>query len=236
MKGISASAAEYEPAEAGWYVVGKGASTDGLKNCSWTEYLPDFRMTGTSDDEPDAVYQNYLGSWETDTLLLYEGDDFKFLYANGVWAYPNASGWGADITGQFDNLERGQYTNFVYGVYGNIQINSGYYKFTLDVFEDKGEVFIEIGYKFNNTDVPPIEQYEMYVVGSIASDAAVGWLGQYGKTMLPMHAEIVGDVVKYYSDVIYLVTTDAIKVYNAVNDHYYPGGLDNDFSPAADGY
>ena len=235
---VKASAAEGDepatPPASGWYVVGNGASEDGLKNCSWGEYLPDFRLTGEAEDS-----ENYLGTWETKTMLLYEGDQFKFLYANGTWQWPNDSGWGTDITGQFDNLADGQYTNFLNGGLGNIQINSGYsgyYKFTLDVFEDEGEVFIEISYKFNNTDVPPIEQYEMYVVGTIASLPDIGWPGQYEKTMLPMHAETVGDVVKYYSDVIYLVTTDEIKVYNAVNNLYYPSGINNNFSPAADGY
>ncbi len=91
--GVSAMAAEEEPkpvpAAQGWYIVGNGAGT--LSKCDWNNYVPEFKFEGEEAKEGTFTYKN---------VTLYEGDAFKVLYANGEWAWPSESGWGADVMAQ----------------------------------------------------------------------------------------------------------------------------------------
>ena len=255
LRGLTASAAEDpEPTypQSGWYELGNGNSQGSLGACSWTEYLPDFRLTGTSTDDPEAEYQNYLGTWTTKELLLYNNDQFKFLYESGKWAYPNDSGWGADIVADYSSLTGDAEGNFTDGGLGNIQVSatgSGYYIFTLTVAKDEtSPLGVKLTLEYKKTEaVDPIQEYRMYVVGSIESVPKLGWPGEEGKdsTLLYMTARWVKEtdeetgvtsvVKKYYSELIVFVTTDQVKVYNAADNLYYPSGVGNNQSPATAG-
>lgn len=253
---LSASAAEdFEPTypQSGWYELGNGASQGSLGACSWTEYLPDFRLTGTSADDPTAEYQNYLGRWQTKELLLYNNDQFKFLYESGKWEYPNDSGWGADIVADYYSLTGDAEGNFTDGGLGNIQVSatgSGYYIFTLVVERDTtSPLGVKLALTYEKTEpVDPIQEYRMYVVGKVASVPACGWPTEDGKdaTLLYMVERWVKEtdeetgetfiVKKYYSERIFFTTSDQIKVYNAADGHYYPGGVNNNQAPATNGW
>lgn len=248
---MSASAAEGDdptptPAPSGWYVMGNGAGEQGLKNCSWTEFKKDFRLEGVATDDV-----NYLGSWYTNKLALYQNDQFKFLYSDGTLVGPTAEdSWAAKNVADYFTISEADRANFLNGGLGNIQIAEGFegwYTFYLDVYETNGEVQKSLTYTYDDkTPLPSIEtHYEMYVVGSIASDSTVGWPGQEDKTMIemfPREVEVENEkgelvtVTKYYSHQIYFHTTDEIKVYNAIDNLYYPSGVDNNVSPPADGW
>ncbi len=253
---LSASAAEdFEPTypQSGWYELGNGNSQGSLGACSWTEYLPDFRLTGTSADDPEAEYQNYLGTWTTKELLLYNNDQFKFLYESGKWEYPNDSGWGADIVAGYYSLTGDAEGNFTDGGLGNIQVSatgSGYYIFILTVAKDEtSPLGVKLTLEYKKTEpVDPIQEYRMYVVGKIASVPACGWPSESGKDahLLSMGERWVKEtdketgktsiVKKYYSERIFFTTTDQIKVYNAADNLYYPSGVNNNKSPQSDGW
>ncbi len=249
---LSAGAAETPVVEPGWYVMGNGAGTEegvGLKNCSWTEFKSAYKLTGTplSGDEE---HENYLGTWETAKLALYEGDQFKFLYADGTLAGPNDDSWGVGFVGGFFEIPESLRDNFWDGGLGNIQIKEGYqgwYTFRVSAVMVQENVQITVSYIYDNiTPLPELETtYEMYVVGTIESFPEVGWPGQEGKTMLrmtPYEVQVKDEngemitVTKYYSESIYFRTTDEIKVYNAVDGAYYPSGVDNNKSPVEDGW
>lgn len=247
-RGMSASAAELDLAPAGWYVMGNGASRYGLKDCSWLEFKEDFLLTGTPEEEGE-VPENYLGTWETSNLALYAGDQFKVLYTNGAYEDSDAAGWKDGFSGDIYQIPTDLRGNFDYGVYGNIRIKEGYegwYTFYVGVYKVEDEVQIEITYIYDNTTpLPALEQYEMYVVGRIASvpelafpdDVVEGRGGSF--TLLPMTAHEVEEngelVVKYYSAAIYFITTDEIKVFNLVDSNYYPDGVENAVSPEEEG-
>ena len=251
---MSASAAEGEdptptPAASGWYVMGNGAGEQGLKNCSWTEYKADFRLTGTPEEEGETP-ANYLGTWSTKKLALYQNDQFKILYADGTLAGPNDASWGDGFVVGYYQIPETDRGNFLDGGLGNIQIAEhfdGWYTFHVEVYDDGEGVMFDVTYDYDTeTPLPPlVTTYEMYVVGSIASDSNVGWPGQADKTMIemfPREVEVEDEegnkitVTKYYSHQIYFHTTDEIKVYNAVDNLYYPSGVDNNVSPTAEGW
>ena len=234
-----ANAAEVDPtpAPAGWYILGNGASEQGLKNDSWTEFLPDFKLT--SEDSKDG----YSGTFTTSKLLLYPGDQLKFLYADGKVAYPNDTDWGDTIVGQYKNLLNGQDVELIEGGLGNIQVNNGHagwFTFTLYVTPE-GQIDIYVDY--SDQDVPEIKQFEMYVVGHIASIPHLGWPGETEDAdgnslyfnlapMKPYYVMENGEkVIKYYSEEIVFDTTDQIKVFNNVDKSYYPGGVADNVSP-----
>lgn len=86
----------------------------------------------------------------------------------------------------------------------------------------------------------------MYVVGHIASIPELGWPGEVTETgevldytLAPMEAYYVTEdgerVIKYYSKAIVFATTDEVKVFNDVDDLYYPSGIDNNKSPETAG-
>lgn len=74
--------------------------------------MVDFKFDG-----PEAK----VGTFTYKDVTLYEGDAFKVLYANGEWAWPSESGWGADVMAQFSNLATNADGYFVNGGLGNIQ-------------------------------------------------------------------------------------------------------------------
>ena len=243
-RGMSASAAEAAPAPSGWYVMGNGAGEQGLKNCSWTEYKADFRLTGTPEEEGETP-ANYLGTWSTKKLALYQNDQFKILYADGTLAGPNDASWGDGFVVGYYQIPETDRGNFLDGGLGNIQIAEhfdGWYTFHVEVYDDGEGVMFDVTYDYDTETPLPllVKTYEMYVVGSIANASDIGWPGQEGKTMLPMTPKEVEQegwtVTKYCSEPVYLLTTDEIKVFNEVNGSYYPGGVENNVAPTSDGW
>ena len=229
--GLTANAAELqeEPVASGWYVVGNGAGD--LADCSWQEYLADWRLTGTAKDEI-----NYLGVWETPELLLYQGDQFKLLYNNGEWETPDDSGWTEEVCAQFANIVGDTEGYFSDGGLGNIYANvSGYYTFTLTVQEE--EPILSISFTRSEKEVPPLVLYDMYIVGSIASVETCGWpdaIIAEGKTvedtcikMTETTVTVEGEEVTIWSATVVLGLEDQFKVYNTITGTYYPGGFDN---------
>ena len=221
-KGMSADAAESAAAPAaGWYVVGNGAGT--LSACSWTQYRPDFKLTQTEGTG------NYIGTFTTQDITLYGGDAFKLLYANGTWQWPNDSGWTPEYVGQFENLyDENAY--FVDGGLGNIQLvhgQDGVYNFMLSVYEMEGTVTTFITPTLVSKDVPPIAQEEMYVVGRLANYPTCNWPGSIDvKTSCP--ALTYDTATKKWTATLDLAVGDQFKVYNLVNNGYFPSGTNND--------
>ena len=250
--GMRASAAEADATDAGWYLLGNGAGS--LQGDSWTDWSKGIMLT--PDENDSHVFY-------ADELTLYAGDQFKFLYQTGDFETPNDSYWLEGYVGGFDQIDgdKGEEYAFIDGGLGNIQVNNGHdgiYSFVLTVTPGSGTVSSEDGkltlpaqsvsitYTLIRRLSPRVE-YDMYVVGSIASDESVGWPGETGKTMLKMYPRQVpvldaegnetGEyVTKYFSEAIKFETTDEIKVYNAFNNAYYPSGVNNNRSPDADGY
>lgn len=234
--GLTANAAEFqETHESGWYMVGNGIGD--LKNCSWQEYRSDWRLTGTAADEI-----NYLGVWETPELLLYQGDQFKLLYNNGEWEIPDDSGWTSEVCAQFENVkqdETAEEKDFSDGGLGNIYVEvSDYYKFTLTASEDAetGEVSLVITYTREHAEVPSIDLYEMYVVGTIASVKTCDWpdnLTAAGEAVegncISMTSRATEEGTVWEATVV-LAEGDEFKLYNTITGTYYPGGFDNNLT------
>jgi len=214
--GISANAEAVEPTPAaeGWYIVGNGAGS--LSESSWTEYVPEFKLQGAA---------GRVGTFTYEGLTLYEGDAFKVLYADGEWAYPNDSGWTEDVTGQFSNLATNIDGYFVNGGLGNIQATEageGIYNLTLTV-SDTG---ISLAYKRTGS-VVPIVQEEMYVVGSLQNYEDCNWPGAIDVATCCPAMEIDEETGKWTVE-LDLVKGDIFKVYNLVNNAYFPSGVNND--------
>ena len=214
--GISANAEAVEPTPAaeGWYIVGNGAGS--LSESSWTEYVPEFKLQGAA---------GRVGTFTYEGLTLYEGDAFKVLYADGEWAYPNDSGWTEDVTGQFSNLATNIDGYFVNGGLGNIQATEageGIYNLTLTV-SDTG---ISLAYKRTGS-VVPIVQEEMYVVGSLQNYEDCNWPGAIDVATCCPAIEIDEETDKWTVE-LDLVKGDIFKVYNLVNNAYFPSGVNND--------
>lgn len=252
LRGLTASAATEANPEAGWYVVGNGNKDGSLGTCSWTEYVPEFRLTGKSTGTSSKGYEEYLGTWTTGELRLYSNDQFKFLYESGAWAYPNDSGWGADIVADLGDLEN--QGDFIDGGLGNIQVAQGasaVYTFTLTVSEDATNgISIKLSYEKGDDLDEPTTSYDMYLVGDIASHPNLGWPNAINPdTQLPyewkqfhmeprwvIETEEGKDkdqvVLKYYTEVaIEFAVTDQVKVYNAADNLYYPSGVEDNVSP-----
>lgn len=224
---FTASAAKNAPA-AGWYVVGTGAGT--LKGGSWLEYAPNNRLSGTSYDDPSASYQDYLGFWQTDSMLLYEGDQFKFLYNDGSWISTEASGWGKNITAGFSDIADNVGSAFASAGLGNIQVkagHSGYYTFYLYATRTaQGAIALTLTFYLDaSKSVPPLNFFEMYVVGDIASVPDCGWADEINVAQDGIKMTYSAQTDRWYSSVIYLVPTDSFKVYDLVTGVYYPSGV-----------
>ncbi len=234
--GLTANAAELQedlPAS-GWYLVGNGAGD--LADCSWQEYLADWRLTGTTEDEA-----NYFGVWKTPELLLYQGDQFKLLYNDGSYATPDDSGWTEEVCAQFANIVGDTEGYFSDGGLGNIYVaESGYYTFTLTVQEE--DPILSISFVRSDKEVPSLDLYTMYIVGSIASVPTCGWpdnldpAGPDGVALycIPMTSATV-DKVTTWSATVTLGLEDQFKLYNTVTGTYYPGGFDNNLVVTEEG-
>ncbi|MDE5896579.1 MAG: hypothetical protein K2H43_02055 [Clostridia bacterium] len=213
-----ASAAEVEPtpAEQGWYIVGNGMGS--LKDCSWNDYVPAFKLDGR---------ESKTGRFTFEGLELYAGDAFKILYADGEWAYPSESGWTADVMVQYSNLDSYAAGYFVDGGLGNIQATpagQGRYDLTLTVTADT----ISLSYDRTGDIIDPTVTEEMYVVGSLANYETCNWPGSIDvKTSCP--GMKYDTATKTWSVTLNLVEGDEFKIYNLVNNAYYPSGMNNNY-------
>ncbi len=238
LSGLTASAAE-NANEAGWYVVGTGAGS--LKECNWEEYNPAFRLTGTSYDDPNADYQDYLGFWQTDSMLLYEGNQFKFLYNDGSWTMTDQSEWRADLTAGYGNIADNIGSAFASVGLGNIQVregHSGYYTFYLYATRtSQGVVALTLTFYYDaSREVPPITSFDMYVVGEIASVPACGWADEINVAENGVKMTRSAQTDMWYSPVLYLVPTDSFKVYDYAMNIYYPSGVEDNKTVRAAGW
>lgn len=216
--GLAASAAEAEPQPAaqGWYIVGNGAGS--LKDSSWTDYVPDFMLDAAAGQE-----EGRTGTYTFTGLELYQGDAFKVLYADGEWLWPNDSGWGADVVAQFNNLATNADGYFVNGGLGNIQATEagqGKYNLTLTVTETG----ISLSY-VKTGDITPIAMEEMYVVGSLKNYPTCNWPGAIDVATKCPKMTLDGNKWTVELD---LEVGDMFKVYNLVNNGYFPSGINND--------
>lgn len=225
-KGMTANADEVEPtpepAAQGWYIVGNGAGS--LKECSWTNYEPNFKLTSESTGKE--------GTFVSNEIELYEGDAFKMLYANGEWVYPSDSGWTADVMAQFSDLTTNENGYFVDGGLGNIQATAagqGKYMFMLTVDSET----ISLSY-FRTGDVTPIAEEEMYVVGTLKNYATCNWPGSIDvATSCPKMT--LDEATQKWTVTLDLVKGDQFKVYNLKNNGYFPSGMNNNYVVAETG-
>ena len=220
-----ASADEVEPApvpaEQGWYIVGNGAGT--LKDCSWTEYLADYKLDGK---------ESKTGIFTKKDVTLYEGDAFKVLYANGEWAWPSDSNWTSDVMAQYSNVSA-EAGYFVDGGLGNIQVTKegqGIYDLTLRVTSTKTTLTLTK----TSTVVDPIVQEEMYVVGTLKGYKDCNWPGAIDvKACCP--ALTLNEATQKWTTTLELKAGDEFKVYNLANNAYFPSGIANNCVIAEDG-
>ncbi len=227
-KNATASAAEVEPEAAavssGWYLTGNGAGV--LKGNQWTIEQED-RLTGTALDS-----QNYLGVWHTSQVLMYQGDQFKFVYQpSNLWQ----DGYYAD----YRNLEAsGAFSYFVDGGNYNLQPRtSGYYIFSLTVAKNQsGNLIISLYADLVSTDVPEITLFEMYVVGNVPYYPTCQWSsgGDSGRKGVPMTYDAETNI--WSTETIYLYSTGGFKIHNVVTRNYYPGGENNQLYAPSSGW
>lgn len=228
MKSTAASAAESDPTEAavssGWYLTGNGAGV--LEGDQWAIEQGN-RLTGTALDA-----ENYLGVWRTSQVLMYQGDQFKFVYEpSALWE----SGYYAD----YRNLvSSGAYTAFVNGGNNNMQARtSGYYIFSLTVAKsESGNVVITLYADLVSSSVPEKELFNLYAVGDIPYYPTCQWPhgGAYATHGVPMTYDEATNT--WSTQTLYLNSGDGFKVYNTVSDNYFPGGLDNDLYASSSGW
>ncbi|MCI9504263.1 MAG: hypothetical protein HFE26_02570 [Clostridia bacterium] len=184
--------------------------------------MVDFKFDG-----PEAK----VGTFTYKDVTLYEGDAFKVLYANGEWAWPSESGWGADVMAQFSNLATNADGYFVNGGLGNIQATKagqGVYDFTLTVTATE----TTLSYVQTSKDVEDIAKEQMYLVGTIKSLPSCNWPGSIDVATCCPALELDGN--KWVLE-IELNKGDTFKVYNLVNNAYFPSGVANDCVIPEDG-
>lgn len=227
-KNTTASAAEGEPEAAavssGWYLTGNGAGV--LNELQWGVEQSN-RLTGTALDS-----QNYLGVWRTSQVLIYQGDQFKFIYEpSSTWT----SGYYAD----FRNLvSSGAYSSFVNGGNYNLQARtSGYYIFSLTVTKaESGNIVITLYADLVSSSVPEKNLFELYAVGEIPYYPTCQWPhdGDYATNGIPMTYDEATNI--WSTETIYLNDTDSFKIFNTVSSNFYPGGVNNDMSVSVSGW
>lgn len=227
-KGMTANAEEVdptpEPAAQGWYIVGNGAGS--LADCSWTNYVPAFKLDGPAASK--------TGTFMFEGLELYKGDAFKILYADGTWAYPSESGWTADNMAQYSDLASTEGGYFVNGGLGNIQateLGQGIFNLELTVTAAGA---ISLDYEWVGS-VTPIAQEDMYVVGSLANYPTCNWPGAIDvATTCPKMT--LDEATQKWTVTLNLAAGDEFKVYNLVNNGYFPSGMNNNYVVAESGW
>ena len=227
-----------------FYVVGGGIGD--LATGTWTGPNASFKFTKAT--EPDANgYTVY-----TYQMKLYSADEFKFIEQNTISQKTDAEGnttteWDAATTFMLADLDVTAVPDAFKGD-DNIVVNTGadgVYRFTL--LTKKGgsakenKVKVELVEPVEALDVT--EQYEMYLVGTIASKPGTKW---------PSLMPALSDAPKYcyklelqedgrtFSIEVKLATKDEFKVWNYktlnASAGYYPTGEGGNLTVKEDGW
>ena len=219
-----------EPAELDdreFFIVGGGAQQGSLANASWSECLDEFKFT-----KAEAVDENGITVY-TITLTLYSGDNFKIIQpttidSTGSWDdttvlnvydLDNATGVFKDGGGANITLETGK---------------DGVYKFTVRTTKGGELKANKVEFELINTvpSLDVLDQYEMYIVGTVKSKSTTKWPSQFTSLdQVPANCyklELQSDG-KTFSVEVVLGITDEFKIWNYklanANDGYYPGGV-----------
>ena len=224
-----------------FYVVGGGMGT--LKNGTWDGPKAGFQFAKAphKDADGNTVY--------TFTMELYSADEFKFIEKNAITQETDESGnnkavWHDELVFTLPDLD----VSAVTGAFArasetsdNITVQKGKdgeYEFTIRTTKD-GDM------KANKVEVRLVKeleplgvesQYEMYLVGKIASKATSDWPSMIGVANVPSKCykmELQDDEGTFAIEVE-LSIADQWKVWNYkvgnVNAGYYPTGMDGNLS------
>ena len=224
-----------------FYVVGGGMGT--LKNGTWDGPKTGFQFAKAphKDANGNTVY--------TFTMELYSADEFKFIEKNAITQETDESGnskavWHDELVFTLPDLD----VSAVTGAFArasetsdNITVQKGKdgeYEFTIRTTKD-GDM------KANKVEVRLIKeleplgvesQYEMYLVGKIASKATSDWPSMIGVANVPSkcYKMELQDDGETFAIEVELSIYDQWKVWNYkvgnVNAGYYPTGMDGNLS------
>ncbi len=228
-----------------FYVVGGGMGD--LATGTWTGPNASFKFTKAT--EPDANgYTVY-----TYQMKLYSADEFKFIEQNTISQKTDAEGnttteWDAATTFMLADLDVTAVPEAFKGD-DNIVVNTGadgVYKFTLLTkkggLAKENKVKVELVEPVEALDIN--EQYEMYLVGTIASKMGTKWPSQFtgGLSDVPKYCyklELQEDG-RTFSVEAKLATKDEFKVWNYKTGNasagYYPTGEGGNLTVDEDGW
>ncbi len=224
-----------------FYVVGGGMGT--LKNGTWDGPKAGFQFAKAphKDANGNTVY--------TFTMELYSADEFKFIEKNAITQETDESGnskavWHDELVFTLPDLD----VSSVTGAFARASETSdnitvlkdmdGEYEFTIRTTKD-GDM------KANKVEVRLVKeleplgvesQYEMYLVGKIASKATSDWPSMLGVANVPSkcYKMELQDDEETFAIEVELSGYDQWKVWNYkvgnVNAGYYPTGIDGNLS------
>ncbi len=224
-----------------FYVVGGGMGT--LKNGTWDGPKTGFQFAKAphKDANGNTVY--------TFTMELYSADEFKFIEKNAITQETDASGnskavWHDELVFTLPDLD----VSSVTGAFARASETSdnitvlkdmdGEYEFTIRTQKD-GDM------KANKVEVRLVKeleplgiesQYEMYLVGKIASKATSDWPSMLGVANVPSkcYKMELQDDEETFAIEVELSKADQWKVWNYkvgnVNAGYYPTGVEGNLS------
>ena len=207
-----------------------GAGAGDLQNSSWTELKPNFKLTKQPHKDEDGF------TLYTIQFKIYAGgDSFKIRQdekdENGALKWTDGTYFG------IDELRNASGT-FVDAGTKNIGVatgKDGIYKFTVHTKPSPApwkDNFVT--WELVESVTPPTTTEDMYIVGKLAAYPNNDWPG-YGSLDKCIHMTFDGD--KTWSATITVKTGDQFKVYNKLNQQYYPdqGGNLTRPSDAPDG-
>ena len=207
-----------------------GAGAGDLQSSSWTELKPNFKLTKepTKDEDGFTLY--------TIQFKIYAGgDSFKIRQnekdENGALKWTDGTYFG------IDELRNASGT-FIDAGTKNIGVatgKDGIYKFTVHTKPAPApwkDNFVT--WELVESVTPPTTTEDMYIVGKLATYPKNDWPG-YGVLENCIHMTFDGD--KTWSATITVKEGDQFKVYNKLNQQYYPdqGGNLTRPSDAPDG-
>ena len=210
-----------------FYSVGGGAQQGSLANASWSECLDEFKFA-----KAEAVDENGITVY-TITLTLYSGDNFKIIQPTTI---DSTGSWDDSTVLNVYDIE-GATGVFKDGGGANITLETGkdgVYKFTIRTTKGGELKANKVTFELINTvpSLDVLDQYEMYIVGTVKSKSTTKWPSQYTSLdQVPANCyklELQADG-KTFSVEVVLGTTDEFKIWNYklnnANDGYYPGGV-----------
>ncbi len=207
-----------------------GAGAGDLQNSSWTELKPNFKLTKQPHKDEDGF------TLYTIQFKIYAGgDSFKIRQdekdENGALKWTDGTYFG------IDELRNASGT-FIDAGTKNIGVatgKDGIYKFTVHTKPSPApwkDNFVT--WELIESVTPPTTTEDMYIVGKLATYPKNDWPG-FGKIEDCIHMTFDGD--KTWSATITVKNGDQFKVYNKLNQQYYPdqGGNLTRPSDAPDG-